>query len=66
VFNTEDRARQKATRWPWSGGFVAALDIPDEEGGAIRYERTTESRGHYTLWGRPEALLARVVRVVEV
>jgi hypothetical protein len=65
VFDTEERARQRAAKWPWLGGFIAELDLPDE-GGSIRYERTTDSRGHYTLWGQPEDLTGRVVRVVRV
>jgi hypothetical protein len=62
VFDNEDRARQRATKWPWLGGHIAELDLP-EDGGPIRYERTTESRGHYTVWGRPEDLAGSVVRV---
>jgi hypothetical protein len=65
IFDSEDRARQRATRWPWLGGYIAELDLPDD-GGPIRYERTTDSRGHYTAWGRPEDLVGRVVRVVRV
>jgi hypothetical protein len=65
VFDTEDRARQRATKWPWLGGHIAELDLP-EDGGPIRYERTTHSRGHYTIWGQPAALAGRVVRVVPV
>jgi hypothetical protein len=65
VFDTEDRARQRATKWPWLGGYIAELDLP-EDGGRIRYERTTDSRGHYTIWGQPEDLLGRVVGLVKV
>src|SRR3954471_6800701 len=48
-------ARRKAGRSPWLGAYVAELRIPP--GSGIRLRRTTSSRGHWTLWGDPEALL---------
>ena len=50
---------------PWLGeGYVAELRVP--AAGAIRYERTTKSRGHYTLWGDPEVMRRSVVRVTPI
>jgi hypothetical protein len=43
---------------------IAELRIPD--GAGITFERTGATRGHYTLWGSPEDLLACVVSVVRV
>jgi hypothetical protein len=54
-------ARRKAGRSPWLGAYVAELRIPPES--SIRLRRTTSSRGHWTLWGDPDELLACVVSV---
>ena len=44
--------------------FVAELSIPDDS--SIVFERTGRIRGHHTLWGNPDELLACVVSVVRV
>ena len=62
VFDTEDRARQRALRVPSLGEYIAAMEIPDD--GSIRYERSLNRPGHYTLWADADALLALVVSVV--
>jgi hypothetical protein len=54
-------ARRKAGRSPWLGAYVAELRIPP--GSGIQIRRTTSSRGHWTLWGDPNKLLACVVSV---
>ena len=59
---TEAQARRRARGLPVLGSYIAALAIAED--GPVRYERTTRSPGHYTLWGPPAALLASVVRVV--
>lgn len=59
VYATEAQARRQALAYPFLGPYLARLEIPDT--GPIRFERTTRSRGHYTLWGEPGALLACVV-----
>jgi hypothetical protein len=64
VYETEGQARDLARDSPHLGGYIAAVRIP--EGGAIRYERATGRRGHCTLWGKPEDLLALVVSIVAV
>lgn len=64
AFDTEARARRMALRYPQQGGFVAELRI--SASGAIRFERSTATRGHYTLWGEPADLLASVVAIVPV
>ena len=61
VYDTEDRARQTALDYPRLGTFIAEIDIPDE--GSIHVERTTNSLGHYTLWGEAATIMARVVAV---
>jgi len=42
--------------------FIAEVAVA--EGGPIAFERTGTQRGHHTLWGDPDALLAAVVRVI--
>lgn len=64
VFDTEVRARQTALDYPRLGKHIAMLDIPKE--GPIRAERTTNSLGHYTLWGDSAKMLTRVVAVKPV
>ncbi len=44
--------------------YVAELSITAQA--AISFERTGRQRGHYTLWGTPDDLLACVVSVVPV
>lgn len=64
VYVTRNQARNKARTYPWLGGFIARLEIP--EAGTARWERTTTSRGHYTLWGAPPDVLKCVVSVEPV
>lgn len=64
VYETAGQARRHAKASPMLGGYVAALDLPATA--AIRCERTTRSRGHYTLWGEPDALLGCVSEVIPV
>jgi hypothetical protein len=61
VYNTEQQARKKAVRLPFLGSFIAELRIPDD--GSVRFERTTGSTGHYTLWGDPAHMLLCVASV---
>ncbi len=64
-YNRESRARQKGRGMPWLGkAFIAELRLSDDA--SIRVERTTKSRGHYTVWGDPTAVLGCVVRVVPI
>jgi hypothetical protein len=46
------------------GRFLAELDLSNVTD--VRFERTTPSKGHYTVWGTPERLLSAVVRVIQV
>lgn len=64
MYDSEGRARRKARDFPWLGSYIAAVDVP--ETGELRYERTTSSRGHYTLWGDPSTLRAMIAAVVPV
>jgi hypothetical protein len=54
-------ARRKAGASPWLGEFIAELAVAEDS--PIMARRTTNSRGHWTLWGAPEALIACVVAV---
>jgi hypothetical protein len=64
AYRTLRQAAAKARRYPALGSFVAVLNIP--VGSAILFERTTQQRGHFTLWSEPEIFLSRVVAVVPV
>ncbi len=55
------QARRKAGAFPWLGDYIAELHIPPDS--EIRTRRTTNSCGHWTLWGDPAMLLACVVSV---
>jgi hypothetical protein len=62
-YATEAQARRNARRFQTHGTYIAAIMV--EDGAPIRVEKTLGS-GHYTLWGFPADLLARVVSVVPV
>jgi hypothetical protein len=64
VYRTLRQAAAKARHYPALGSFVAIIEIPPES--AVRFERTTQQRGHFTLWGDPEDLLNSVVAVVPI
>lgn len=64
TFDTVERARKKAVRFPIQGDFVAEIDITPESG--IRYERTLTSSGHYTVWGDPDTVLEHATCVARV
>ena len=64
VFETEAQARQQARAFPRLGRYIAALEIL--MGGPIRFERTTRTEGHYTLWGEAGEILEWVRSVVPV
>jgi hypothetical protein len=61
VFATEAQARNKARDFPFLGGFIARLDVPDDA--PLRVERTLRSRGHHTVWGEPIDVLRCVTAV---
>ena len=54
VYETEDHARRTAARFPRIGNYMARLHVQSMRG--IRWERTTDSPGHYTLWGDPDQI----------
>lgn len=64
VFDTRERAQQTARRRPDLGRYIAELWLT--EGMSISYERTGNTRGHYTLWGDPESIRQCVVGVETV
>ncbi len=64
VMDSEAAARELAQRLPQLGSFIAAVEV--SEGGPITFEQTTPDLRHYTLWGDPTAMLARVRSVVPV
>jgi hypothetical protein len=58
------RAKSDAKSSPIPWQFLAKLDLSDVLD--VRVERTTVSKGHYTVWGKPDRLLSAVVRVIQV
>ncbi len=65
VYATETQARKKA-KASRLGDYIAELSVP--VGGSIAFRRTggSRARGHHTLWGDPEELMACITRVVAV
>lgn len=63
LYDSIERARSQAQRRPWHGdAFIATPVIPV---GVFQFE-ATRSRGHYTLWGDPHAMLGCVRHVERV
>ncbi|MDQ3308127.1 MAG: hypothetical protein M3499_07210 [Actinomycetota bacterium] len=63
LYNTFQQARNQARRLPPAQrGFIAELRIPFDA--PVTIERSTSTRGHYTLWGSPDGILGYVARVV--
>ena len=60
VYRTFGQASRKARDYPFLGGFIAELHIGAEAD--IRVQKTF-GRGHHTLWGAPDRILACVVQV---
>ncbi len=54
VFATETQARNQASHYPYLGQWLARIDLPENSG--ILSERTTRTRGHYTLFGSTDAV----------
>ena len=63
VFDTEARARARAQQFPQLGTYIAALRITSVDPVTVKQ---TLGSGHYTIWGRPEIILALVSNVVPV
>jgi len=64
AYATEPQARRKAGVSWRLGSYIAVLDFPLNA--PIRFERTTRSSGHYTLWGDPTDIAAYVVAIIRV
>ncbi len=62
VFDMAAGAREQARVFPNLGRFIAAFTVVP--GSGVRYERTTRTPGHHTVWGDPHSLLASVRGVV--
>lgn len=62
-YATEAQARRNARRFRSHGTYMAVIRV--EEGAPIRVERTL-GPGHYTLWGDPVEILARVIAVLPI
>lgn len=64
VYDDLATARERARALPGMGRFLAAVLI--EPGAPLRVAKTLRDPHHYTVWGEPGALVARVVSVVPV
>lgn len=61
MFDALERARKLARRHPWHGvAFIATVRFPASQ---FVVERTGKSRGHYTVWGDPHAILESVAGI---
>ena len=59
VYDTLRQARITARTFPHLGRHIAILHVPDD--GSVQFEQTLEpAKGHFTLWGAPNVLLACV------
>jgi hypothetical protein len=58
VMDTFERAAKVALRFPTNGGYISAVDVPDD--GSVIYRRTLRRQGHHTIWADAELLLKRV------
>jgi hypothetical protein len=63
-YDSEERARKKATQVPLLGNFIATLEIPSNI--SVQSEQTTSSTGHHTIWGDPDFIASCVTKVVPV
>jgi hypothetical protein len=63
MYDSLDRARAVAIRFGL-GAYIAALDLTDDR--PFRIERTGQRPGHYTVWGDPDMLFARVIAIIPV
>ena len=61
VSDDPEKLRRMAQVNPELGAFIATIAI--EENGPVQWEKTTKRRDHYTLWGHPHDVLARVERI---
>lgn len=64
MFDSLDRARERARHLPGMGRYIATIRIPPD--GSVHYERTGNDPHHYTLWGDPLVLLRSVVAIEAV
>lgn len=60
-YDSFELALRTAREHPRLGAYIVAVVVEDD--GLIQYERTTQSAGHYTLWGNPDDLLRCVIAV---
>ena len=63
MFDTLEQVTQLARALPQIGGYVAAFELAGGRGLCVA---KTGRPGHWSVWGRPEQLLACVADVVEV
>lgn len=63
IQNTIAQARNRA-KVVRGKTHVAVLEIPDDA--LVRFERTGDTRGHYTLRGEPHELLRYVGNVIQL
>lgn len=64
VFDSEARARRLAATFPALGRFIAELHVSDDDERVTC--RQTMGKGHFTLWGSAEDVLAHVASVIAV
>lgn len=63
MFDTLEQTEQLARALPRIGGYIAAFELVDERGVCVA---RTGRAGHWSVWGRPDQLLACLDEIVEV
>ena len=64
VFDTLENAKAHVGRSAYLGTFAAVMEIGPELGIAAR--RTGKSKGHWTLWGSADVMLASVTAIIDL
>jgi hypothetical protein len=65
VYDSRDRAERQALRYSL-GDYIAVLHVDDSERGGVTFKKTLADLHHFTVWGEPAVLVARVQEVLPV
>src|SRR6266508_1092843 len=61
LLNYYRMGRERARRFTRISRYIATIQVPLD--GRFRFERTTRTEGHYTLWGSPTELISCVLSI---
>lgn len=63
MYDSAERTRAVAIRFGL-GTHIVVIDLTDDR--PFRIERTGQRPGHYTVWGDPDTLFARMIAVTPI